>query len=162
MKGKLLAVLELCQWKHVSGAMTLEAIKERYANVRALYSESLNEEKNAIGRRNIITHGHISFPMSFVFDIIYLLSEVERLENRVCNASRPVVKRQWISVYDGLPDIDTPVLVSLAVGGVAILKTGILCTQKPVRSWKGWVFLDGSILHDDDVTHWQPLPKMPE
>ena len=59
----------------------------------------------------------------------------------------------WISVDDGLPDKDDDYLV-LSQGHISIAKYWLTIHR--------WLSSDARISDGQLVTHWQPLPKLPE
>ena len=80
----------------------------------------------------------------------------------------PVQQREWISVKDGLPDVDktesryetATVIVSTAAGIVRqMFYERTWLGGKIVRRWK-WMW--GGIYNGGEITHWMPLPEPPK
>jgi len=69
---------------------------------------------------------------------------------------------QWVSVNERVPELDAPVIVALASGGIAIDEW---CVQResPV-GWSSVEIQTGEMWgnHEfEDITHWMPLPAAP-
>ena len=79
-------------------------------------------------------------------------------------ANTAQARREWVSVKDRLPDEKQSkiihdfeyVLCATTFGDVRAYKFGT-----PI-GWKEPHFLNGSGLMDEYVTHWMPMPEMPD
>ena len=64
-------------------------------------------------------------------------------------------RQEWILCSERTPEINTPVLV--------------YCFGQVLRAQRKWILISEvwdcgqlELLPDDEVTHWMPLPEMPE
>lgn len=76
-----------------------------------------------------------------------------------------LIQPEWISVDDRLPEDETPVLVCI-LGDVRILERrwenpGFEDTFKPFWYWDD-PFDDGQDFEMAHISHWMPLPNIPE
>lgn len=59
---------------------------------------------------------------------------------------------EWISVNDRLPEERLPVLISNGID--------IGHAKRKVQFWI--VIASNDVVHDEEVTHWMPLPEPPQ
>jgi len=72
----------------------------------------------------------------------------------------------WIKTKDQLPETETPVLIVCN----KIIRVGALFWEKPMfeeayEAYKYWDDPNNSlsdIWEDNEVTHWMPMPELPE
>ena len=89
--------------------------------------------------------------MKSVYDAIALDGMIKALEEAPTVDAAELLREQWISVDDKLPETEEEVLV------LTVSKTG------NVNVDKGYL-LNGRFVHRGSavVTHWMPLPEPPE
>lgn len=61
---------------------------------------------------------------------------------------------EWISVKEKLPEPHVPVLVNAKTGP---LKGNAILFVATDKKWH-----DGWIVYDGEITHWIPIPELPE
>lgn len=64
----------------------------------------------------------------------------------------------WIDVRDRLPDLKVPVLVALTLSGKRYVTIG----RRSERTWRDNHGYDLEYYKGNVVTHWTPLPDLPE
>ena len=71
-------------------------------------------------------------------------------------ANGVTIKGEWISVEEGLPEVDKNVLVITAHGSFKVARCNIYKNGTVVM----WATNDG--LGERAITHWMPLPEAPK
>lgn len=70
-----------------------------------------------------------------------------------------VTVQEWISVKDGLPDMNEEVF---AVYKNSLFENGPKFTKVLHREGKHWVDINGYRYLYENITHWMPLPQPPK
>lgn len=78
---------------------------------------------------------------------------------------RKIILTSWISVKEQLPEIDQDILVHIKGGGMAVVTFAMnLSTNEPAYLLiSASTFLDARrVATLRNVTHWMPLPELPD
>ena len=103
------------------------------------------------------------------------LAYIQQLENHIGELTEKVSQFEtahpkWISVEDRLPEPNTTVLLIAHGWEHQLVYSGELKKVESVKSWltglvskaSEWTVYGFSYLKEPIVTHWMPLPSMPE